>query len=607
MSAAASKRVRSPAKAGRTLRAWWIVVGLAALVFVVYADVRHFPFVNFDDADYVSANAPVAGGLSWASVAWAFTTFHAANWIPLTWLSFMTDVSLNGVDPGALHVTNVVLHAASTLLLFGCLYRLTGAAGRSAFVAGAFAVHPLHVESVAWITERKDALSGVCWWLTVWTYISYTRRPDWIRYAIVMAAYALALLAKSMVVTLPFVLLLIDYWPLERVRSLTDWQRLLVLGREKIPLLAMAAATAVVTYAAQSQGGAVGGFDRLPLGVRAAHAIVAYATYLVQIMWPAALAVFYPYGPAPSAILVAAASLLLIAITFVVIRRRASSPWLFVGWFWYLGMLVPVIGLVQVSDFARADRFTYLPLVGVFIATAWEVEGRLRPLSVSRWLAPAVGCVVVAVLSVVANRQINTWQSSETLWQRALEVVPDNYRAEVGLGDDLMEQGRWNDAAARYTTAIRLAPASVSAQNGLGLALTALNRLDEAAAAFDAAIRADPRDAPAHNNLGAVLARQGQIERAIEEYRTAIRLDPSYAIAHRNLGLALASAGRLEDAAREGLEGLRLDPSHPEWHYEVGVMLARLGRTAEAKAHMLETLRLDPTNRAAADALSALK
>jgi tetratricopeptide (TPR) repeat protein len=606
-------------------------LGLIAINLVVYVPVRHHEFINFDDPQYVVENRLVREGLTWAGVAWAFTTGYAGNWHPLTWLSHMLDVQLFGLDAGAHHLTSVLLHVANTLLLFGLLYRMTGALLRSAFVAALFAVHPLHVESVAWVAERKDVLSTLFFMLTLHAYAAYTRRRRPAGYALVLGLFALGLMAKPMLVTVPFVLLLLDYWPLARARSAT--RRGLVL--EKLPLIALAVASSVVTLVVQQRGGAVKGLDVLPLGRRLANAVVAYAAYLGKTVWPAHLAAIYPYPASLPWGWVAGATFGIIGVSVLALRAARRYPYLPVGWLWYLGTLVPVIGLVQVGGQPTADRYTYIPLVGVFILAAWGTADLVarRP----QWrlaVAAAAGMLVVGC-AAVARRQVQYWRGSIALWEHAISVTRENYRAENNLGlllsregrpaeaiphfvealrikpdfaeahnnlgFALADQGRTREAIAHYTEAVRLIPAYVEAHNNLGVALSGEGRNDEAIREFQEALRLDPALAVSHNNLGAALAKQGRLEEAVRHFSEALRLDPDYAdarrnlaLAHNGLGAALADQGRLEEAIAQYSEAVRLGPDLPDGHANLAAALAREGRVDEAIHEFQEAVRLAP-------------
>jgi Flp pilus assembly protein TadD len=598
--------------------ALWISVGLIAAVLIVYTRVRQFGFVTWDDPQYVSENPHVLGGLGWQSIRWAFTKTDAGLWLPLTWLSFMLDVEVWGPGAGGHHVTNVVLHVANTLLLFGLLQRTTGALGRSAFVAALFAVHPLHVESVAWVTERKDVLSTFCGVLTLWAYVGYVKRPTVMRYVAVVAAFALGLMAKPMVVTLPFLLLLMDVWPLGRLRLTEPTRRsvtaavwgqrsvLMRLLREKIPLLVIALLSSVVTYVAQKGAGAVSVLEALPLDDRIRNALVSYVAYIAKMLWPSNLAGLYPYHPLSPA-WVFGSAVLLVGITASVLLAATRYPYLLVGWFWYLGTLLPVIGLVQVGTQARADRFTYIPLIGLFIVIAWGASDLA-----ARWpRRPAVlktaAFVVVTACAVTARAQVGYWRDSLTFWQHTVDVTTDNARAHGNLGLVLADLGRASEAITHYTEAIRISPELADVHSNLGNALAGQGRTEDAVAHYREALRIDPNQLTAHNGLGSALDDQGRYAEAITHYRDALRIDPRSAMIHNNLGAALVNQEKLEEAVSHLIEAARLAPDDADFHYNAAAVLERLGRFAEAGRHLEDALRQRPSHAEARRLLEQLR
>jgi len=553
----------------------WIAFGLVALAAAVYAPVRAFDFVSFDDQSYVNANPHVLAGLTWDSVRWAFTRAHASNWHPLTWLSHMLDVQLFGIDAGAHHVVNAVIHAANGLLLFDVLRRATGALGRSAFVAALFVAHPLHVESVAWVAERKDVLSTLFWMLTLEAYVVWVRDPRPRRFALVLAAYAAGLMAKPMLVTLPFALLLLDWWPLARLASIAD---LRARFREKTPLFALAAASSVVTFFVQRE--AMGDFERYPLVERVGNALVAYVLYVRDMIWPASLTVLYVHEKAMPLWKPALAAALLVTATFVAVRQARRRPWCVVGWFWFLGTLVPVIGLVQVGLQARADRYTYVPLIGLFVVVAWTAAEIAGPRG--RRALAALGVAATLVCAALARRQVETWRDSETLWRRAVAVDPENAAARNNLGDYLCWRGRFDEAIAEFREMVRIAPASAEAHNNLGYALRVHGDLDAAIDEYREALRVNPKFAEACDNWGLALRQQGLREEAAARFADALRLRPDYADAHHNLGVTFAELGRTDDAVRELVEATRLAPDDAPTHVDLGMLLGRRGDAAGA-------------------------
>ena len=547
-----------------SFRTFAIIAGLIIITVVVYANVRTFDFVSYDDPWYITNNPNVTGGLSATSIRWAFTAGYLFYWHPATWLSHLIDVQMYGLNAGGHHVTNLVLHIASTLLLFGFLRRATGAEGRSAFVAVLFAIHPLHVESVAWVAERKDVLSTVFLMATLRAYVSYAEHRTTRNYLIVTMGLALGLMAKPMLVTLPVVLLLIDVWPIGSVPSSGWFSSPRV--REKLPWFGLAAIVGIATFIVQSQVGAVGTLAQLPLSFRLANAAVSYVRYVGQMLAPSGLTVFYPYPPAlPPWWQIAGAAVLIIGVSVLAIRERARRPYLFTGWFWYLITLMPVIGLLQSGDQLMADRFTYVPLIGLFIIAAWGGAEFLASEPQLREAAVPVAVAIVLLFSVVAHRQVQYWKNSETLWRRALSVTTGNHRAHAGLAEIFAQQGKTDDAIAEYRQALRIVADQPEWRNNLGLLYARQNKIAEAIGQFAIATRVRPDFVDARNNLGAMFARAGQHKNAIEQYTEAIRLAPDSALAHGNLARALAAEGRGAEAIRECQEAIRLDPSNEEW------------------------------------------
>jgi len=536
-----------------------VVAVLAAVTLAVFADVRHFDFVSYDDTWYITDNPNVAAGLSWHGVWWALTSGYLFYWQPATWLSHMTDVEVYGLNAGGHHVTNLLLHIAGTLALFGFLRRATGALWRSAFVAALFAVHPLHVESVAWVAERKDVLSTLFFFLTLWAYIAWVQLRTTRGYLFVVALFAVGLMAKPMLVTLPVVLLLLDIWPLRRPLAMS-------LLREKTPLFVLAGAVGIATMAVQSQVGAVGTLTQLPLDYRVANALLSYVKYIGLMFWPSGLAVFYPYPPVlPPWWQVAAAGAALVLVTTVAVRQAGQRPWVLVGWFWYLLTLLPVIGLFQAGDQLMADRFTYIPLVGVFVIIAWGIAEVIARLPRLQPAGAVAGVLIVAASAVAARQQVQHWRNSETMWRRALAVTTGNHRAHAGLAEVFAKAGRTDEAIDQYRQALRIVPDQAEWRNNLGLLFTRQNKVADAMGQFAIATKVRPGFAEAHNNLGAMHARAGQSKEAIAAYTEAIRLAPGNALAHGNLALALAREGRVAEAVRECQEAIRLDPANEDW------------------------------------------
>jgi tetratricopeptide (TPR) repeat protein len=597
-----------------------IVVCLFLVIATVaaYWQVRNHEFVNFDDDNYVTENSHVHDGVTRESIIWAFTATDVSNWHPLTWLSHMLDYQLYGMNPKGHHLTNVFFHLANTIFLFLILKLMTGALWRSTFVAALFALHPLHVESVAWVAERKDVLSTFFWILTMWAYLGYVERPAFNRYLLILFSFTLGLMVKPMLVTLPFVLLLLDYWPLHRFQlsqpggahptkglgSLTATKlreenfRLLW---EKVPLFTLATISSIVTFLVQRSGGSVGSWDIYPARIRIAN--------------PHNLAIFYPHpGQNLQLWQAAGAGLLLGLITMAVLRVARLHPYLAVGWLWYLGTLVPVIGLVQMGAQGMADRYTYVPLIGLFIMIAWGI-----PELAAKWryqrigLALAAGAVLAASM-ILTWTQLHHWKSSVTLFEHALDATANNYLAHNNLGNALAKQGKTKQARDHYVKALQINPTSPRAHNNLANALARQGKSEEAIAYYTKALEIKPNFPKAHNNLGNVLARQGKSQEAIAHYTKALEIKPDFAGAHNNLGNVLEGQGKIKEAvfhfslARQGkvdqaqahfIRALELKPTFAEAHNSLGVILARKGRLDEAIDQFSEALRLKPDFRQA--------
>ena len=607
-------------KSAFSLQAGLLSLALVAINLAVYAPVRYFDFVSWDDPIYVGENPEVLSGLSWPGLLWAFTTGHAPYWHPLTWLSHMLDIQIYGLNAGGHHFTSVFIHIANTLLLFGLIHRMTGALGRSAFVAGLFAVHPLHVESVAWVAERKDVLSTLFWVLTLWAYVFYVERPGLQRYLLVLLFFALGLMAKPMLVTLPFVLLLLDFWPLRRIAPVSDssgtwawahvrhqWLAGLPLAKEKLPLLGVAIASSIVTFLVAQQVGAVTGLGAFPLRLRLENAAVTYVAYIGQTLWPARLAAFYPYLWAIPGWQVLGAILLLTGVTIVVIRATPRFPYVLVGWAWYLGTLFPVIGLFQAGEQARADRFTYVPSIGLFLIVAWAVPDLLARWPKVRVALPAAAVLATVTYALVASTQVQYWRNSTALWGRVLDVTSGNYIAHSNLGNVLLDNGKIDEAIAQYSEALRIKPDFALAQDNLGIVLVNQGKPGEAVAHLSEALRIKPDFAEAHNDLGVALTRIGRPDEAIAHYSEALRLQPAYALAHANLGNVLVAQGKVDEAIQEYLEALKVKPDDANFHYNLGAILNTKGERQRAISEFNLALRLKPGYPEAERALEILK
>jgi tetratricopeptide (TPR) repeat protein len=566
----------APARARRL--ELWVCVALFFATLAVYAQVARHEFVLLDDMDYVGSNEHVRAGLTWDGVAWAFTSSQAGNWFPLTWISHMVDCQVFGVDSGKLHLMNVLYHALAALLVFAVFMRMTGAVWRSAFVAFLFALHPLHTESVAWMAERKDVLSALLWFLTVWAYLAYVKRPGWRRYAAVLGVFVLALMAKSMVVTLPLALLLLDYWPLRRMD--VGWGRLLL---EKAPLLALSLGTGAVTYMAQQRSEYVMPLALISLSERVGNALVSVVAYIGDMFWPARLAVLYPFRFHVPVWQPLAAGAAILGVSVLAVRAARRRPYLAVGWFWYLVTLIPVIGLVQVGSQARADRYTYIPMVGLTVAVAWGAAEfvKKRP-----GLSPAVAALAMCVCLACATltwRQVGYWQDTITLFQRTLSVTSGNYLGYNILGLAFRDRDRLDEAIASYREAIRIYPAFQDAHVNLSKALLAKGRPEDWLNETAIVAALDPNDSEKQYNLGVALAGDGRFEDAIVAFRAAVRLKPDYAKAHANLGSALASLGQLDEAIEEFTKALRIDPGLEGLHDNLDAALDLREQQSAAK------------------------
>jgi len=563
---------RSGQRANSGVTSLLVCLGLVAVTWAVFGQTLAHDFVNFDDHIYVYENPLVVKGLSTEGIVGAFTHTHALNWHPLTTLSHMLDCQLYGLNAGGHHLTNVILHTISVLLLFLVLSQMTGGLWRSAFVAALFAIHPLHVESVAWVAERKDVLSGVFFMLTLAAYSHYARAPSRSRYLLVALLFACGLMSKPMLVTLPFVLLLLDYWPLDKFKDENSevGSRLRRLVMEKIPFLALSTCSCLVTLFTQRQGPHA--MDQLPFLWRLNNAFVSYLTYIWQMLWPVRLAVFYPHPNNRLPLVeVTVAIAFLIGVSLLVIRLRQSKPYLVTGWFWYLGMLVPVIGLIQVGEQAHADRYTYLPQIGLYIVIVWSI-GDLLLESTSRVRRAIVGvaaAIIIVSLSARAFSQTSYWKNSETLWNHTLSVTSDNDVAHNNLGFLFLRSGELDKAISEFQTALDIRSRSTQTHYSLGAALIQNNMgnafarkqlWNEAIGHLQEAARLRPDYADAYFNLGSVLFQQGRIDDAITQWRKALAIRPTDAEAHRNVASALRKQGNVKGAIAEYEQALNITP-----------------------------------------------
>ncbi len=532
-----------------------LAVLLAVVTLSGFVHVLGCGFVDFDDLPYIVNNPVVRAGLTTDGVAWAFSPYtRSGYWMPLTWLSHMLDAQLYGMAPAGHHLTSLLLHAGNVALLFLVLARMTGAPWRSAVVAALFALHPLRVESVAWVAERKDVLSTFFLLLALHAYVAYAAQPTVRRYTLVFVCFAFGLMAKPMLVTFPFLLLLLDVWPLRRVTRSRA-----VLLVEKLPLFALTVIVSALTFTTQRSSGAMRSIE--PLGHRVANAAVAYVRYLAKVAWPTRLAVFYPFPPAWPAWQVAGAALIVVGITVLAVMVRRRCPYVVVGWLWYLGTLVPVIGVVKLGDYAMADRYTYVPMIGLLLAITWALHDLAGRTPAIRVALVAASIPTVIVLGALTQRQVGYWRDSVTLFGHAAEVTENNWLAQKNLGNALLEAHRPQEAMTHFGEALRVQPNFADAEFGIGLALATEGKPDEAAEHYRRCLEIAPTFAGAHNNLGVVLLARGDVAGAAEHFAAAVRLRPDDVGLRGNLRAVLAMQERPPESA-DHAPGL-LDPAAP--------------------------------------------
>jgi Flp pilus assembly protein TadD len=592
-----------------------IAAALAIVTLAIYAQVIGHQFITLDDPTYIQENSMVNRGVTRAGLAWAFTTFYATNWHPLTWISHMIDCQLFGTNAGLHLLVNALIHVANTLLVFLFLLRTTRARWPSALVAALFALHPLHVESVAWASERKDTLSAFFGLLSLIAYVRFAEAPSVGRYLWTAITLGLGLLAKPMLATWPFVMLLIDYWPLCRFRAagairLGAGRRseatteLWPLLREKLPLFTLVVVSAILTLTAQSRGGAVRTLAAAPIALRLANALVSYAKYLLLTFWPNDLAVYYPFArtgiPAWQII---GAAFLLIGITGFCLLQWRIRPYLIMGWLWFLGTLVPVIGLVQVGGQTMADRYFYIPSIGLFIAVVFGLADIAQSWRVAPSLSAAIAGGVLLALATLTNAQIQRWRDSFTLFEHALAVTPPNLQIEFNLGLALGGIGRYDEATARFEKALQINPNFYDGLVGMGVTRTLQGRVPEGIEYFQDAIRLQPDAPKAHAQLALALWKQNRDQAAVEEMRRASQVAPEDADIRADFGLALELVGRMPEAIEQFHEALRLNPNNAEAHNNLGLALLASGKARESIREFEVALRLKPELKGAADNL----
>ena len=601
------------AKLNFTRRDGLVCLLLVLTTLAIYWPLTRAEFTNYDDPRYVVENVNIQSGVTWKAVVWAFTTGYGSNWHPLTWISHMIDWQLYGLNPGKHHLTNLLFHIANTVLLFGLLRFMTGMFWRSALVAAFFAWHPAHVESVAWVAERKDVLSTFFWVLAVWAYVAYVRRPGWPRYALALGLFALGLMAKPMLVTLPCVLLLLDFWPLKRAGGGIDagavqakhasWSQLIL---EKLPFFAMSAASCVATYYVQAAGGAMRGLGHVSTDSHIANALVSYVRYLGKILWPVRLAVFYPYNESLPDWQVLGAGVVLLGITVWAVRLARQRPYLIVGWFWFLGTLVPVIGLVQVGEASMADRYLYVPALGIFIAVAWYVSesADVWPAATGKGVLGLLALLTLGGCIACTSIQVSYWHDSVALFQHVLDVAPANNQvgeynlgvAEYNLGQALSAKGKISDAMVHYTEALRFNPNDPKAHNNLGLCLATQGKFLEATNHYGKSLMLNPDNADTHYNYGLALSALGDYDGAIIQHQESLQIDPNQADTRYLLGALLVQKGRFAEAKAQLLEAVRLKSDYPEAHTKLGLVLSQLGESNEGAGYYQTALRLNPNS-----------
>lgn len=607
----------------------WVCFGLAIATVVTFWSSIRCEYVFWDDPDFITQNVHVQQGLTRPSIKWALSSSVASNWHPITTFTYLVGWQLWGFNPAADHLFDVFLHALNVIVLFLLIRKLTGALWRSAFVAALFALHPMRVESVTWIAERKDLLSALFFFVCIWVYADWVKQRRMSRYILLVVAFAAALLCKPMVVTLPFVLLLLDYWPLKRTFPIRK------LIAEKIPLFAMSAAFSIFTYFVQKKSGSMAQLEHWTFDLRLSNTLIAYWRYIEKLFWPSKLSPLYLPTLNWSILWVVAAAVMLIAVSIAILLRAPRSN-LSTGWFWYLGMLVPVIGIVQVGSQSMADRYSYLPFIGLYLMVVWTAFDLARSSTV-RTVLVSISVLSLAVFAFKAHQQIRVWQNSETLFVRMIAVHPNNCIAHNGLGAYYVSQGRYNDAIKQFETAVAIFPQFADAQNNLGAELARQHRDNEAVTHFTAALETDPKFEMAHKNLAKILDAQGNLDEAIAHYRKAyelapdrfvnanelgvcyfkkgdiaeaasmfskaVDLAPNTSSAHANYGKALFALRAVNEATAEYAKAVALSPVDADAQFHYGLLLAMQNDASEAERHLREALRLKPNF---ADAESAL-
>jgi tetratricopeptide (TPR) repeat protein len=589
-----------------------ILIGtvLAVITLAVYMQAGNHQFVNYDDYAYVTKNPHVVNGITGNNIEWAFTSVEASNWHPITWLSHMADVQLYGMNPRGHHLTNVAIHIVSSLLLLLFLFRLTGSLWKSSFVAALFALHPLHVESVAWIAERKDVLSAFFWFLTLIFYAEYVLKRKRALYLLALFFFVLGLMSKPMLVTLPVIMLLIDFWPLNRYRHEEKQglrqlsRRVLALVKEKFLFFAFSIISCAVTIYAQHKGGAMSSLDVITFWLRIENALISYVKYIGKTVWPHDLAVLYLFSLSLPLWQVIGSMLLLLIVSGATIRLRHRHPYLAVGWFWFLVTLVPVIGLIHVGNQSMADRYTYIPLTGLFIMAAWGVPDLTKGVRHRADILALLASAVIIASAALTWQQLGYWRDDISLYRHALQVTSGNYVIHLNLGSALAERGDIETAIHEYREAIQIHPNYSDAHYELGIVLAVKGAMDAAIHEFQDAIRINRKNTAAHYNLGLAFVSKGNLDEAVKEFHRAIQESPNNTAAHYDLGLALVEKGNLDAAIQEFHETIRINPNDTKAHNNLGIVLAEKSEVGSAIQEFQEALRISPNNTDARNNLS---
>lgn len=574
---------------------------LIVSISAVYSQVMHYGFISFDDYQYICTNHHVQKGITLETILWAFTSSHASNWHPITWLSHMMDVSLFGMQAGMHHLINVIFHLLNSILLFLVFRKTTDKVWQSLAVAVLFALHPVHVESVAWVSERKDVLSTFFWMLTMLAYVRYVRSANVKRYLFVLLFFSLGLMSKPMLVTLPFVLLLMDYWPLKRftldarnsrhVRSKLPFIHLVV---EKMPLFILAATSSIITFLVQKSGKAVVTFADFSFGERFANVVTSYVGYIWKMIWPYNLAIYYPYPASFSTLNFTASILLLLIITIIIVKFCTTHPYLITGWFWYLGTLVPVIGLVKVGSQAMADRYTYVPFIGLFVITAWSIPNLIKKGKYRNQVVALSSICIVLCYLISSWIQVRYWKNSIELYKHALSVTENNVAVLNNLGIDLMKQKEFKQSLNYLKKAEKIDPNLSFIWINIGNTLMEMGQHDDALSYFFKAIEKESNNIGAYRKIGLTLQHLGQFDKAESYLKKAIQLDPGSAIGHADISLLYLNHGKMDKAINHIRKAYEVAPQYYEINYNYGLIMEKIGNTEKAMAHYYKTLEGNP-------------